>query len=119
MGSSYPYGATDPSIYDQDPDYLDDEYDDDPDPCDHEEYEIDILDGRARCDRCGERWHATQEQIEAEIERIRLYQEWEEEQRRPWNRFKEWARDRIDALAFWRRWRKLRPQASIDDEIPF
>jgi len=62
-------------------DYYD--YDDGPDdPCDHEEYEIDILTGRAECSYCPHSWYATSGQIAAEIEHHRQYAEWEAREHR-------------------------------------
>lgn len=54
------------------------EYDgdgDEPDPCDHEDYEVDILAGRAECCMCSHSWYQTAEDIEREIERIRQHDE--------------------------------------------
>jgi hypothetical protein len=48
-----------------------DEYDE---PCEHRDYEIDILDGCARC-ICGETWSVSQAEIEREIERQAAYHE--------------------------------------------
>lgn len=32
------------------------------DECDHMDYDVDILTGRATCERCGHRWYQTDEQ---------------------------------------------------------
>lgn len=49
-------------------DFEDDYYDDGgEDFCDCEEYDADLLEGRARCFRCGRSWWMTDEQITAEI----------------------------------------------------
>jgi hypothetical protein len=79
-------------------DYGYDDFDDDPDPdfCDHEDYEPDIINGRAMCHQCGHTWWMTEAEIDAEIARIRAYDEWQREQERPWNRFKGWARDKVE-----------------------
>lgn len=46
----------------------DDYYDDDPEPCDHDQYaNIDILTGRALCLSCGHAWWLTAEQLREEI----------------------------------------------------
>lgn len=82
--------------------------------CDHDDYDSDILSGRAQCYRCGYSWWQTTEEIEAEFDRIRRYAEWEEEQRRPWNRFREWL---WNLRMSWRR-RLVSPKAT-DDDIPF
>lgn len=92
--------------------------DDDPDVecCVHEEYDADVLTGRATCHYCGHSWWQTEEEIAAEIERIRSYDEWQQEQNRPWFRFKQLMRD------IWLLIRPRRRQRSAiigDDEIPF
>lgn len=99
----------------------DDDYEDD--PCDHDEYEVDILDGRCWCDRCGHRWYATDEQVEREIERQAAYTEYEERENR-----KQWWRDRFDFILYpinrlrWKlqhlRWHWQRKPV-LDDDIPF
>src|SRR6185503_19015848 len=78
-------------IGNDDMDYLDWEPDD-PDPCDHDDYEVDILDYRCRC-VCGHSWHASAEQVLAEIERQREYYEYEERENR-----RQWWRDRWDSV---------------------
>lgn len=98
---------------------------DDPDQdyeesCDHDDYESDILTGDAVCWRCGHRWSMTAAQVNAEIEHQRAYYEWQLEQERPWNRFKNWVRDCVAELRW--RWQRLRPRPArqiLDDEIPF
>jgi hypothetical protein len=45
------------------------DYDEDRDPCDHENYDVDILDGRAHCYRCGEVWCLTREELKIECSR--------------------------------------------------
>lgn len=87
-------------------------YDDGPE-CDHDEYEVDILDGRCWCDRCGHRWYATNEQVEAQIEHQRAYDEWEHGENR-----RQWWRDLWDRVRsiFPRR---RGPQIIGDDDIPF
>lgn len=86
------------------------------DDCCHEEYDADILTGRATCTYCGHAWWQTTAEIRAEIERIRLYSEWEYEQHRPLVRFRWWV------LGWWwamkRRWSRGR-RAKVDDGIPF
>lgn len=45
------------------------EWDDrDDDPCDHDDYDADLLAGRACCYRCGEAWWLTDDQLRREIE---------------------------------------------------
>lgn len=87
-------------------------WDDGDESCDHEEYEIDVLTGRASCDRCPAGWWATPEQIEAEAQRQRVYAEWVADQERPLARFKDWARGILR--------RHTRPaRKDIDDDLPF
>lgn len=48
----------------------DDNWDDGPaDECDHDDYELDILTGRATCCCCDHVWYPSDEAIEAEIQR--------------------------------------------------
>ena len=97
-----------------------------PDDCDHTEYEIDTIMGRAEC-HCGHTWWLSDAEVSAELQRQADYWEWCEEQERPWNRFKEWARNRLRGLKIRLlygvkiRWPRRRPPASLDltDEIPF
>lgn len=49
----------------EDRDDLDDWYDDE--PCDHDDYEVDILTGRAACHRCGETWWLSSERLKQEL----------------------------------------------------
>ena len=46
----------------------DDDYDDDREPCEHEDYDVDCLEGRAYCSRCGEAWWLTSEQLKHELQ---------------------------------------------------
>jgi hypothetical protein len=96
-------------------------YDDGPeDECDHEEYEVDILVGRAHCCKCPHSWYQTNEEIAAEIERIRQYDGWTAEQHR---------RERWQWITGFVRWpifhllERIWPRKSCavlyDDEIPF
>jgi hypothetical protein len=48
----------DPEDYDDPTDY---------DPCDHDQYDVDILTGRAHCHRCGEAWWLTSDQLKEEL----------------------------------------------------
>ncbi len=52
--------------------------DDDPDPeaCDHDEFDIDPIEGRATCNKCCHRWDVTPEQVLTEVDRQRAYDEW-------------------------------------------
>jgi hypothetical protein len=89
----------------------DDDYEDD--PCDHDDYEIDILDGRCRC-MCGHSWYASDEQVNAEIERQRQYCEYEERENR-----RQWWLDRWDSVKSFFRRRERGPALVSDDDIPF
>jgi hypothetical protein len=99
------------------------EYDDAPrDECDHDDYEIDILTGRAECNFCPHTWYLTSEEIEHEIQRqARYHEDMERENRRQWWSDLFWAARHPLATLHWelqkRGW--FRPRALTDDEIPF
>jgi hypothetical protein len=87
--------------------------------CRHEEFEIN-WEGRATCDRCGEHWWASQDEIAEQRERIREYDRWCIRQER-----REFLR-RLTAPIRWPIYRLLEriwPRKSCavltDDEIPF
>lgn len=88
---------------------------DDEDPCDHEEYEADIMTGRATCTMCGYAWWQTTEESAAESRRQAEYGEWAGDQERPWTRFKEWARE------WWHRIKLRWParKSPVVDDLPF
>ncbi len=93
------------------------DYDDewDWDGCDHEDYDIDIIDGRARCRKCGDSWYATDEEVLSTIDAMSAHDRYMEEENR-----KQWWRDlwwRVTAPFRWRR--RRRPVTVADDEIPF
>ena len=92
--------------------------------CEHDDYEIDILLGRASCNCCSKVWYLDAAQIEAEYDRqARYHDDMESEERRQRRR------------DFWRkvtlpiRWpifrllERIWPRKSLsvltDDEIPF
>lgn len=50
-----------------------DHFFDDPIDCDCSNYEADLLEGRARCHRCGRSWALSQDDIAAEIEHQAAY----------------------------------------------
>lgn len=87
--------------------------------CIHEEYEID-WEGRAHCDRCGESWHASGDEIARQREREVEYDIWCRKQERM--EYLRW-------LTWWIRWpifrllEKVWPRKSLsvltNDEIPF
>lgn len=88
----------------------DDDYDD---PCDHESYDINTIDGRATCERCGESWYATDDQILSAIDAEAAYAQYQEGEER-----RQWWRDRWDTVKAFFRWRK--PNHLVpDDDIPF
>ncbi len=89
-----------------------DDYDEE-DPCDHEDREIDILDGRARCPRCGESWWATNDEVLEQVDHEARYAEYEEQENR-----RQWWRDGWETVKSWFRWRKPSRFVS-DDDIPF
>jgi hypothetical protein len=101
----------------------DDEYDD---PCDHEDYQVDILEGRARCDRCGESWYCSDEEVLRQIEHEAAYAAWEEkENRRQWWSDALYAVRHPLAAIHWelqkRQWFGMRigKREPSDDDIPF
>ncbi len=86
-------------------------YDDGPE-CDHEEYDIDILDGRCRCS-CGHSWYASNEEINAQLELQADYQEEMDLENR-----RQWWRDLWSKIS--RVFHLFRqPIKSNDDDIPF
>lgn len=97
----------------EDPDeFYADDRDDDAD-CWHEEYDIG-WEGSAMCLRCGHMWWATKEQMEAQQEHERQYQEWVAQQERPWFRFKEWVGRRVSS---WRWKRRRRTDETVLSEF--
>lgn len=96
-------------------------YDGEPgEECDHDDYEADILTGRATCNMCGHSWYQTQDEIEREIAHIREYDEWQREERR--REFWRWLTYPI-RWPIYRAMNRLWPRQSLavlsDDEIPF
>lgn len=85
----------------------------DEDPCEHEDYEVDIIVGRAHCCRCQHSWWQTNEEIAAEVARIAAYDEWQRQQESRWFQLKERAR------GWWRSIWRRRKRAKIVDDIPF
>ncbi|OAF05488.1 hypothetical protein AYJ54_00855 [Bradyrhizobium centrolobii] len=91
------------------PDYEDEE------PCDHEDHETDILDGRCRCYRCGHSWYATATDIDRELRfQSEFAEAMEREERRQW-----WSDLYYKMTPFLRPWRRWRARNQYDDEIPF
>jgi hypothetical protein len=91
-----------------------DDYEDD-DPCDHEDYDIDVCTGRASCNICSEHWYVSSVDIDRELDRqANYYEDMERENRRQW--WRDLWRPFQSAFA-WRPWKKS-VEAS-DDDIPF
>lgn len=113
MSGHLPPGCTQDECDRAQPGYYDDDYD--YDGCDHEEYDIDVFEGRCRCYRCGESWWASEETILSAIDAQAAYSRWEDEQNR-----RDWWRDLWTRVtAPFRRLRRRGPPKSLDDEIPF
>lgn len=86
-----------------------DEYDE---PCDHEDREIDTIEGRARCHRCGESWYASEEEILIAIDSEAAYARYEERETRRQRWFNLWEKIRTII--------PCRKRALVnDDDIPF
>ncbi len=95
-------------------------YDDDAPECDHEEYEADILTGRAECCMCGHSWYQTNEEIEREIELQARYQDdMEREERRQWWRDRTYPVRMFLHRVLMRIWPRKSLSVLHDDEIPF
>lgn len=92
----------------------DDGYDNSQDGCDHEDYDIDIIEGRCRCNRCGESWHATNDEILRAIDAESAYANYQDEMDR-----RQWWCDLWDRIRSFipRRKRPVLPPS--DDDIPF
>lgn len=94
--------------------------DDRDDVCDHDDYEVDILEGRARCNRCPESWYVSEEEVCAKIKHQAAYDDYCERE----NRREFWRR-----LTYPLRWpiyrilERIWPRKSVnvlyDEEIPF
>lgn len=90
-------------------------YDDD--LCDHDDYDVDILDGRAHCNRCPESWYVSEEEVARQIEHQAAYHEQLERENS-----RQWWRDLFSPATnlLWRFKKALRHrEAIIDDDIPF
>lgn len=105
------------SGYDERDEY--DDHDQERDCC-HEEYEADILTGRAICYLCGHAWWQTTEEIEREIELQARYQEdMDRENRRQWWLDKTYPIRMFLHRVIMRVWRRKSLSVLTDDEIPF
>lgn len=88
-----------------------------PDPCEHEDYDIDTIEGRCECTRCGERWNASEADWQAGIDSEIFYAQYIERMESPGYRFREWCASQWRSLK-----RALQPRrkaAALDDDIPF
>lgn len=110
---SYDQWKTDSGYDERDP------YDEPEDECEHADYEADIS-GRATCNRCQYSWWQTEEEIAAEVNRIREYDEWQrrQERREFWRRLTHPIRWPIYLLLN-RIWPRKACRVLTDDEIPF
>lgn len=90
-----------------------DEYDDRENLCDHEDYDVDIVTGRASCNHCLANWYVGEEEIQRQIAHEAAYhEEMERENRRQWWRDL-WASVRSIFT------RRKRAAAITDDDVPF
>lgn len=89
------------------------------DECYHEESEID-WEGRARCDRCGAMWWASDDEVRDQRERLREYDAWcrKEARREFWRDITHPIRWPIHRLLK-RIWPRKSHAVLADDEIPF
>jgi hypothetical protein len=97
----------------------DDDYEED--PCDHDDYETDLLDGRCRC-ICGHSWYASTEDIDRQLRFQSEYAEaMEREDSRQWWSDLLWAVRHPIATAHWEMQKRgwFRKPAPSDDDIPF
>lgn len=96
----------------------DDDYDDRENQCDHEDYDVDILTGRASCDHCLANWYVGEDEIVRQIEHQAAYDEQCERENR-----RQWWRDLFAPLSrtlhYLLRPFQQRPRPIIDDDIPF
>ncbi len=93
---------------------------DNSEPCDHEDHEINILDGRAWCPRCGEAWNASSEELAAQFRHEAEYYDWQlrELRREFWRKLTYPIRWPIFRLLE-RVWPKKACKVLLDEEIPF
>ena len=90
-----------------------DDYPYEDEPCDHEDYDINIVDGRASCHRCGESWYASEEEILNVIDGMAAYAQYEERE----NRRQGWRDIWYSVKSFFSR---RRPKQTVtDDDLPF
>lgn len=90
------------------------------DDCTHEDYERDILTGRATCNSCDHHWYLSDERVLADMGREAQYDEWQRRQDRRefWRRLSypiRWPIFRV----LERVWPRKACSVLLDDEIPF
>lgn len=56
--------------------------------CEHDDPDLDVIEGRFHCD-CGYSWNASADDIQAQVDRQREYDQWQarENRRERWRRF--------------------------------
>lgn len=88
--------------------------------CDHDDYELDILTGRASCNMCDHRWYASDGEVAEEIEHQR-YSDVNigRENRRQWWRDKTYPVRMFVFRVLERIWPRKALSVLHDDEIPF
>lgn len=95
-------------------------YCDDEPGCDHDDYDLDILTGRASCNMCDHGWYASDGEIAEEAEHQRRYSEHEARESR-----RQWWRDRTYPVRMFvfrvleRVWPRKALKVLDDSEIPF
>ena len=96
---------------------------DGPEPCDHEDYTVDIVNGRAECDRCPHSWYVGNEEVLRAIDAQAAYDQYlDRENRKDWWRglFAPVLKPISDLRWRFQRWRLSRGCVTIpDDDIPF
>ena len=98
----------------------DEEYGYDEEPCDHEDYDINIISGEWSCDRCNEHRPATNDEIQRMYRHLADYAEHEARESR-----RQWWRDRTYPVRMFlhrvllRIWPRKACSVLTDDEIPF
>jgi|SRR6185312_1019946 len=98
------------------------DYERDDEPCDHEDHDVNLIDGRCQCYRCGESWYATTAEIDEQLRFESEYHEaMERENRRQWWSDLFWAIRHPLATLHWEMQKRgwFRPRVLTDDDIPF
>ena len=95
-------------------------YNEPEDECYHDEFEIDALEGRAYCDRCGATWWASDDEIRLQREQHAEYDAYcrRQERREFWRRLTYPIRRPIFRLLE-RIWPRKSLTVLTDEEIPF